>query len=233
MYCTTNDIKAAANDSNDNLLWVTAQIIKAISDSIDMYCNRLDGFVADETATSREYAAGGLFFLYVDDCVQIDTVEVKDGGPDGDYETWDATEYRAFAGSFRRPNFQPQGRNQPIPYTGIMTTAQARRSTFPNGSESFQFGRGLQVGGDRYHANYSRFRPTVRISARWGFAERVPNIIRQATINEVLRLRQRLKGGLPAGEIGGGETGGILYEGELDVSTKHLLNRSGMVRARL
>jgi len=171
-YCTAAELRTqidktgTSGSSSDTALGV---IIAAASRAIDQWCNRKDEFIGG-TAAAREFAGSGLPYQWIDDAAAITLVAVKDSPEDTAYVSWAATDWIAFTGDPKAPDFNR------LPYTGIMVTAYGDYS-------SFMSGRYNTRAGFRPAIDISRSVPTVQITAQWGYAlTSAPASIKQATI---------------------------------------------------
>jgi hypothetical protein len=57
-------------------------LLDASTDAINSLCNRPDGFIALAAATARTYNGEGGPYQWIDECVEITLVEVKDSPTD-------------------------------------------------------------------------------------------------------------------------------------------------------
>jgi len=151
-------------------------IIAAAERNINRACNRADGFEADVVASARTYSGNGKPYLYVDECVEVTLVEVKDSASDTDYDAWAGTDWIACSGDPRSPNFNR------VPYDMLMVD--------PTGDESV-FTKGV---------------PTVRVTARWGYSVVAPADIKEACLMQAARWFKRYQSAmadvLADGELG-------------------------------
>lgn len=153
-------------------------IIEAISRAIDAYLNRPDGLVAASIASMRYYAGQGRPYLWIDDCVEITEVAVKDSPTDTTYTAWTTADWVAFSGDPEDPDFNG------LPYTAIMVD--------PGGSYVvFTGGRFGTRGGFRPSIDVSRGVKTVRVTAKWGYALSVPPAIKEVTLILSARLYKK------------------------------------------
>lgn len=115
-------------------------------------------FSTDSTATARYFTPTNPYLVPIDDAHEITAVAVDDAD-DGTYSTsWSSTDWQA------RPVNQrgPQGQTG-WPYTSIVAV-EARR--FDLGS----------------------LRPSVKVTAKWGWSAGVPDDVKQATLMIAARL---------------------------------------------
>jgi len=194
-------------------------LITAASEMIDKFCNRPMGFIGLETAVERLYSGNGVPYLYIDDCVDVELVEVKESVTDSTYTSWAATDWIKFSGSHRHPNFNN------IPYTGLMIDPNGDYDVFTSGQ--FSSARGF-----RPTSLAPRSIPTVQVTANWGYAAAVPAIISQATITQAARWYSRGKSGW-ADTMASNDFGVLAFKQSLDPDVKMLLVSTGLVRANI
>lgn len=227
-YTTASEIRAsmdAASSDDDGQL---TSLALAASRFIDGYTGRMeDGFVAIETATERVYPGSGRRWMWIDECIEIEEISVKDAVTDPTFgTTLEATDWRGFRGDPRTPstiNFNK------TPYHGIMLSASTSRSRFLEGA---YWDSAYYFYNDRDSNTEEAFEPTVSITARWGYAEDVHPIIRQATIMQAIRLYKRQQGGM-ADALLSGDFGQSRFLSEVDKDVKALLKHSRLIRPRL
>lgn len=201
---------------------VSALLLTA-SKAIDLACNRPDGFVADGSVTSRTFVGSGTNVQKIDECVEITSVKVKKSVTDTTYETWESTDWIAFTGSNKRPNFNPLVKDQPKPYTKLMIAITGNHSHFTSGltttaREGFSpISTFLEIG-----------QPTVYVTAKWGYAVSVPDVIKQATLIQAARWFKRGQGQW-ADEISNADFGEIRVVKEND-PVYHYLLKNKMIR---
>jgi hypothetical protein len=109
------------------------------------------------------------------------------------------TAWNAYAGDWLSPDFDI------TPYAGILLTGRSQ-VTFPK-------------------AKY----PTVRVTARWGYAESVPAQVKVATIAQAHRWFKRGESSW-ADVLGSPETGQLFYRSKLDADLRLMLEGARLVR---
>jgi hypothetical protein len=193
--------------------------------SIDRFCNRAeDGFVAIAVATARYYHGKGEPHLLIDECIEITEVAVKDSATETTYTAWSTPttmmagdgDWIPYAGVPSRPYF---GR---LPYTALMTDPNGTYCVFTSGTFAHR-------GGFRPSSTTWRNVPTVKVTAKWGYATVVPAVIKQACIFQAARWYKRGSAG-GADAMASGEMGTLLYVKALDPAIQMLLVESRMVR---
>lgn len=153
-------------------------ILEAVSRAIDGYYNRPDGLVAPVVATARTYAGQGLPFIFIDDCIDVTAVAVKDSATDTTYTAWATTDWTPFTGDPEDPDFNT------LPYTGVMVDPAGDHSVFTSG-------RFTTRGGFRPSTGVARGAETVQVTAKWGYASAVPPAIKELTLVLAARLYKK------------------------------------------
>lgn len=200
-YCTVAEVKAQSQKQFDNYDGVIEAMILAVKDAIDNYCGRPDGFVAATDATPRVFYGSGKNWQRIDECVAVSQVEVKDSPTDEVYEIWPTTEYVIFSGDPKRPNY-----NGPRFDAVMVRIDTGNYAIFPD----------------------SQY-PTVRITARWGYATEVPAVVKQACITQVSRFMKRGQSGW-ADTLGDANFGTMNYRKVLDPDVQFMLKMGRLIR---
>lgn len=219
LYCSAQDIRNAVDQTSDADDAILTGYISAVSRLIDGFMGRKEtGFQAIQTATNRVYAGNGERWLFINECIEITAVNVKDAITDTTYDTvLGATEYQAFRGSYDNPNFND------TPYDAIMLSANATISSFYTGNTVGYF--------DNTITNSKTPQlPTVQITARWGYADTIPEVIKTAAIMQTTRIYKRLQGGM-ADALLSSDLGQARFLSKLDKDVQVLLNFSGLRKA--
>lgn len=221
-YATTAEVKQRIGKQGDDRDTSIAALIEAAEDAINRYCNRPDGFVAlaGGAETSREFYGSGLPYQYVDEFVGVTLVEVKDS-PSSSYTSWAASDWVAFAGDPSRPSFSPLTRSRP--YHALMCSASGDYSVFTAGN--YWRRGGFKPTVEVLHTAV----PTVRVTARWGYAAAVPAAVREATIVQVARWMKRSESGW-ADTLANRDFGTVQYLRDIDPAVSALLVRARMVK---
>lgn len=204
-YATLAELKARLEKTLPDDDTVLSALITAASRAIDAFCNRPDGFVAPTIATARVYAGSGRAWQRIDECVEITLVEVKESATDDGYVAWTGADWIAFSGDPEQPDFNR------TPYTAILCAAGGAYSVFTSG---FMTQHGV---------------PTVRVTAKWGYAVTVPPAIREACVIQAARWWKRGQSAW-ADTAGTPELGLLLYRRELDPDLKMILVTGRYVR---
>lgn len=225
IYATVEELRGTINlgsrDEDDILeLWLAGA-----SQSIDNFCNRAeDGFVASDDALARHYSGKGQPHLLIDECIEITEVAVKDSATGNTYTAWSTPttpmagdgDWIPYAGAPSRPYFNR------LPYTALMTD--------PNGDYAvFTSGAFVHPGGFKPSTTTWRNVPTIKVTAKWGFAATIPAVIKQACIAQTARWYKRGQSAM-ADAVASGEMGMLLYTKALDPAIQMLLVEGRMIR---
>lgn len=187
------------------------------SELIDRHCNRPDGFVALTTATDREYSGNGTGVLWIDECIAVTLVEAKDSPQDSAYTAWASTDWRAATGDPRRPNFNR------TPYTFLLALPSGSYSLFPSGRFAHRpYWRTLES------TAYDFGAPTVRVTAKWGYATAAPGPIILATIAQAARWYKRGQGTWST-VLASGDFGSLNFTERLDAEIEGMLKNGRFI----
>lgn len=221
-YADVADVKAAVGRSataqDDNI----ARVITAVSQAIDRFCNRPDGFVAPSAATVRVFAGSGGDVQYIDEAAAISAVAVKASATDTSYSTWEVSGWLAFSGDPLQPDFNH------TPFTALMA-APGSSLVFTSGwasDEPSWTGRGRGLSGLRSRRSAP---PTVQVTAHWGYALEVPAPIQEACIIESARLVKQGEGNY-ADSLLSDDFGKQLMVAKLHPATQWMLRDGRFVR---
>lgn len=188
-YATLEEAKAMSAMQSDAHDVAFQLALNAAGEAIEHLCQRR--FVADAVASVREYSGTGVAWVYVDECIAVEQVEVR--APAG----WTVIEAVGFAGDALRPSYRP-------PYAGVV-----------------RVDGGIFFTGD--------VGATVRVRARWGYAESVPPVVKMACIGQATRWLKRSQGSW-ADTLMAGDAGTMLYKQVLDPDIKMMLVSGRLVR---
>ena len=177
-------------------------ILTAAENTISRFCNRRDDFLADTVASARLYPGSGTGFLFIDDTPEITAVGAKESFSDDTFTAWATTDWIAFSGSSKSPNFNM------TPYNGLMVN--------PNGDY------------DLFRISRAGF-PMVQITAKWGGYATIPAELKEASIMQAARWFKRLESAM-ADTLASGELGTLLYRQALDPDIKQILVGGRYVR---
>src|SRR5574341_455384 len=112
LYCTKDEVKDQTGKTLPNLDAALENIvIPAASRLIDALLNRPDGFIAASVASARAYVGSGTTHQWLDECVAVTAVAVKNSVTDTVYTPWAVGDWIACSGDPEMPNFNA------LPYT--------------------------------------------------------------------------------------------------------------------
>lgn len=191
-------------------------LLDGATDAINALCNRPDGFVALSVGAARVYNGEGGPYQWIDECISISLVEVKDSPTDTTYATWAASDWIAFSGDPDAPDFNR------LPYTALMVT--------PNGSFShFVSGRFTTRRGFMPDTTVTRGTPTVRVTAKWGYASVVPPRVKEACLVQAARWYKRGESSW-ADAMAPANFGTLMFTKVLDPDVESMLIRGRLIR---
>ena len=119
-YATAQELRAQIGKTSTLSDGELTTIPSAAERTINRFVNRPDGFEADAAASARTYAGSGKPYQFIDECISITTVEVKDSATDTTYDTWNAADWIACSGDPEYPNFND------LPYNLILVDTTTR-----------------------------------------------------------------------------------------------------------
>lgn len=207
------------------------RLITAASRAIDRFCQRPDGFVADDDASMRYYVGNGLPWIRIDECTSITAVAVKAAASDATYVAWTAPtanlagdgDYFAFSGDPNRPNLNPAALL--LPYSWLMVDPNSAYSVFRSGVYSLR-------GGSRPTRLVPQSTPTIQVTATWGYATTVPYEIKTACLMQSARWYKRMQGTM-ADSLANPEFGRVTFLQSLDPDIKHILVDGRFIARRI
>ena len=167
-YVSVADFKADIGYEGTDKDALIELCLRAAENRIEEVSGRSqDGFVAGAYPTPRVIVGNGQPWLYIDQCVEVELVEVR-ATISGSWEPWDAEDWEAANGSPERPTYGQ------TPYELLVAMGNKR---FTSG----RYGRQQRV-------------PTVRVTAYWGYAEEVPAALEMLVLGQAARYFQRVRG---------------------------------------
>lgn len=216
-YATVSELKERAQIAVETYDSYLQAILDAAAKRIDRFCRRPDGFVADSSASARTYAGSGDPVQWIDECVAITQVAVKDAATDTTYTAWTTDDWIAGRGDPSNPDFNH------TPYQFLIVTPWGDYSYFTSGR--YTWPRGFPPDSDSLKRNV----PTVQVTARWGYAATVPDDIREATLMLAVRWWKRFQGGM-SDTLASGELGSLMYTMRMDPDVAGILTDGGYVK---
>lgn len=194
-------------------------LLDAATTAINRFCNRPDGFVAIAIASARLYSGSGGPWQWIDECAEVTLVEVKTSPTDTTYTAWAATNWIPFTGDPNEPDFNH------TPYQAIMVLPNQPYSFFTSGRFNQQ--RGFQP-----DYSVSRGSPTVRVTAKWGYALVCPTPIKEGCLIQAARWFKRGESSW-ADSLASSELGQLMFTKELDPDVRHLLEGGRFIKPAL
>lgn len=213
-YCTTTELKAAMNKTTAGDDIVLSTTISAVSLAIDQCCNRPDGFVAELSGyeSTRYFFGTGKAYQWIDENVDVVGVYVKDAESDeeDEYVTWVVGEVGVThsADVFPATGDPKSPVYNRMPYTLLVCGRNGDYSIFTK----------------------STTMPTVKVTARWGYAATCPAQIKQATIMQAARWYKLGQGAMARSMAGQDVGGSMIYPGKLDPDVEFILKMGRFIK---
>jgi hypothetical protein len=225
-YATLAEVKERIDKTNADADAYLPAIITGASRAIDNFCNHPDGFVALTAATARYYAGTGTALQRIDECVEVTMVSVKDSVTDTTYTDWSPADWVAFSGDPRAPEFNR------LPYDHLMTDIGGSYGVFTGGvigGLSYFDALFMRMGRYNYNPRTARSQPTVKVTAKWGYAVTVPAPIKEACCMQAARWYKSYESAF-SDVLASGEMGNLYYRKELHPDVKMILVAGRYVR---
>lgn len=214
LYCSVVELRQEIGKTLTKDDTVLEKIIEAASDEINRILGWKDGFQAGE-ATARAFPGKGDPYLYIDPCISITLVEVKDSATDTAYVPWATADWIAASGSPSYPDYNV------LPYQLIMVNPAGTYGAFTDG---------------KFYSGRPKAKPvtvqTVRVTARWGYSATPPAVIRQACLAQASRWFKRGQGGW-SDALANENTGQMIFAKEFDPDIKGMLMKTALYRPTL
>jgi hypothetical protein len=218
-YATAADLRARIGKVSVTSDTVLTALIAAAQQNVNDFCNRPDGFEALAVGTARIYSGSGLSYQWIDECVSVSAVAVKESATDATYTAWAAGDYITARGDPRDPNFNR------LPKTMLIVDPTGSQSIFTGGRYS-----NLQGFPPDIDAKVtSRGVPTIQVTAKWGYSVTPPTPVKEACLIEATRLFKRFESGM-SDTLASSELGQLMYTKEIDPDAKLLLVLGRYVR---
>ena len=194
------DLRSITNDLS------VARALDGAARTIDQFCGRPEGFFADVTANAKYYNGRGRSHLYIDECVEITEVAVKDSASDTTYVAWNSpTTALAGDGDWVACTGDPDDPEYNLfPWTLLIVDPNGDESIFIDGAIGNRGGRARAPGA-----------PTVRVTARWGYSATIPDDIKTANIMQAARWYKRLQGGM-SDTLASADIGQLMFRQVID-----------------
>ena len=218
-YGTVDELKARTQISSTDASrdTVLTSMLDAAKELIDNLLNHPDGFTALTVATARYFPGSGKPYQWIDECVEISSVAVKDSATDTTYTAWTTPttnlagdgDWIAFTGNPKYPAYNK------LPYRGIMVDVNGSYSVFTTGMFTTR-------GGFRPSSDVDRNTPTVKVTAKWGYSVTAPAVIKEANILQASRWYKKAQS---AGSdvLGTTELGELVFAKVLDPEIENML----------
>ena len=224
-YATASELKVLLGETADQLNEaVLDRLLEAATEVIDTHTNREEsgGFLADSSVSTRLYTGGGHPIVRIDECVEITLVEMKLSVTSTTWTALAANDWYAFRGEPRRPNFNA------LPKTFLAMEPAGNYSVFTSGEHSRArgFSPVEDSGGTHWKANafVGNSAPTVRVTAKWGYAVEVPAKVREASIIMASRWYKRGETAW-SDSIMDGDFGQMQFRKKIDPDVEKMLER--------
>ncbi len=217
-YATPAELRAQGiaqiTTTDDTLL---TMLLLASAEAINNFCNRPDGFIAENPASARVYSGSGTAVQWIDECVEITAVAVKSSPSDDTYTAWLATDWLPFSGDPEYPNFNK------LPYHALMVTATGAQAIFISGE--YPFLRGFRP----LEATYERSVPTVQVTAKWGVSVAAPTVIKEASLILAARWYKRSQSAW-ADTLANADFGQLQFRKVIDPDVQFMLRMGRFVK---
>jgi hypothetical protein len=223
-YASAEELRARIEKDKNASDGVLASLLFSASRAVDQYTNRReDGYVAPATATARDFVGSGRASQMIEECVEVASVAVKASISDSTYTAWAAGTWLAARGGPDFPKFYG------TPYDLLVVDVSGS-----SGWSVFTSGGGVSAShlwpDTVVHEHDIQIRqPTVRVTARWGYATEVPGPIKEATIMQASRWFERLKVGM-ADSLATTDLGELRFTQDLDPDVQFLLRLGRWIR---
>jgi hypothetical protein len=159
----------------------------------------------------------------------VTLVAVKDSVSATTYTPWAATDWLLFRGDPRWPEF-----NIP-PFDGLMAATSGDYAAFTSGqmgapsAMDWAFASTRVPARLRHNPRGAYAVPTVRVTARWGYADTCPEEIAEAAMMQAARWYKRMEGAM-SDTLADAELGMLLFRQSLDPDIKRILVDGRYVR---
>jgi hypothetical protein len=198
LYADVADVRNRIEKKGDEADATLGALISAASRTIDRVCNREDGFVAPSAISTKLYRGSNQVVQLIDECVDVTLVEVKESPSNTTYDPW-TTPTTLFAGDgdwYPATGDPDHPEFNVLPYTMLLVDPNGDNSIFTGGVSNDRFWPSSRGRYDRGYSGRGRYSstmrvPTVRVTARWGYATSVPPQVREACAMQTARWYKR------------------------------------------
>lgn len=224
-YCTVAEVKARIEKTYTDDDTLIEALINAAGAAIDDWTNHPDGFEALSSATARRFVGSGKSHQFIDECVEISSVEVKDSATDSTYSTWETSDYISCKGDPFHPTFDQ------LPYDLLIIDITGDESHFTNGNvggyagtvwNGYSYDSYIFSQSERTAKHVIPGQPTVRVTAKWGYSVIVPTPVREACAMQTVKWYKKFEGA-GADRLASNEFGQIPLAETLDDDVKSIL----------
>src|SRR3990167_5571305 len=220
-YATLAELKPRVNIESTDITrdTVLTALLSAAESAINGYCNRPDGFEADSTASARFYPGSGKSYQWIDECVEVSAVAVKDSASDEEnqYTAWTVGTIVTTTGAdvFPATGDPEYPEFTRTPYTLLVMGANGDYSIFPTGQ--FRTRGGFRPGTDSV-----RGVPVLKVTSKWGHSIIVPANVKEAAIVQASRWFKRGQSAWADATVNS-DFGILLYRKSLDPDLQAML----------
>lgn len=211
-YATAAELRARIQKTGVASDAVLTALIAAAQQNVNDFCNRPDGFEALTVATARTYSGSGKTYQWIDECIDVTAIAVKESVTDATYTAWALTDIIKARGDPKEPDFNR------LPYTLLIIDPTGTQSIFTGGKYSNLSGFAPDIDAKVT----SRGVPTVRVTAKWGYSGTPPTPVKEACLIEAVRLFKRYESGM-SDTLSNNELGQLMYTKEIDPEAKLML----------
>lgn len=216
-YATAEQLRAQPGVTGTGDDTTIDLMLSAASLAIDGFCGRPeDGFLAAGTATMRIFPGSDEPWLMLPENVETTKVEVKFSASDTTWEELSTSLWLPFHGAPDWPNYNR------FPLNGIVLLRGGPLTRFLRETQHSTWESEEEIG-------IPSPLPTVRVTAKWGYATVTPDLIIQATITQAARWFKRGQS-FWADTTSSDTMGTLQYRKSLDPDIQMMLELSRFVR---
>lgn len=215
-YATLEDLQEIPKFDVTKYADICQFMLDAAAKHIDSITHR--HWLAETPASARLYTGSNTKILEIDENTGVTALGFKFSFDDTSFTSMSASDYIPFSGSNDSPNFNAK------PYTKLMINPNGDYTYWPFVST---FGNGWYERGQSIHKIPGY--PSIQVTAHWGYADTVPETIKNCVIIQATRWIKR--GQAVFGDaIGNIDTGQILYVNKMDKDMQAMLQVGGLIK---
>jgi hypothetical protein len=219
-YATLEDLQEIPKFDVTKYADICQFMLDSAAKHIDSITHR--HWLAQSTASARLFTGSNSQIIEIDENTSVTALGFKYNFSDATYTTMATTDYIAFSGSNDSPNFNDK------PYTKLMINPNGDFAYFPFVSAfGSAFGNGWYT--DERELKRIPAYPSIQVTAKWGYADTVPDTIKHCTILQATRWIKRAQG-VYGDAIGNIDTGQILYVNKMDKDMQAMLQVGGLIK---